>query len=175
VSPFETVLACTIILAAIIQIIVLFRIQRSLARFTARAGQLMDGVDTHIHKVSDGVQSLQKNLRSSSEEVHATLAGIRATTDAMSEIAQEEAREVSRLVEKTTGMAQRQVEEAERLIEQARLRIAELGEGFDQKVIQPLHGVLAIAVGIRKGAEILLGHRSSRDVTEKAPSDVGSS
>jgi hypothetical protein len=160
VSPFETVLACTIILAAVIQIVVLIHIHRSVTRFTSRAGQLMDGVDARVHKVADGVQSLQKSLQSSSEEVHAALVGLRATTDAVSEIAQEEAREVARLVEKTTGMAQRQAEEAERLIDQARLNVAELGGGFNEKVLQPMHGLLAVAVGIRRGIEALFGSRS---------------
>jgi F0F1-type ATP synthase membrane subunit b/b' len=175
VSPFETILACTIILAAIIQIAILLSVRRSVNRFTTRADRLFDSVEPQIRKVTDGVESLQGSLQSASDHVTATLASVRATADALTDLVEVEAREIADLVHKTTSMAERQAEEAERLLDQARNRIAELGTEFDEKVVDPVRGVLAVAVGIRRGVEALTARRSSGEVPEETSTDGRSS
>jgi phage-related tail protein len=113
------------------------------------------------------------SVKVATTEIQATLAGVRATTEALGNLAQEEGREVARLVEKTTAVAERQLLEADRSLDQVRHRIGELSEGLDRSIFEPVRAVLAMAVAVRKGVETLVTARSGRAPKSEEPHDVG--
>ena len=105
-STFEIILAGAIILSAIIQITLLIVIYASVVRFTKRANGLMESLEPQVRDAADSVRAVRGSVETASTEIQATLAGVRATTEALGNLAQEEGREVARLVEKTTSNGQ---------------------------------------------------------------------
>jgi hypothetical protein len=162
VSTFEIILAGAIILLAIIQITLLIVIYATIARFTKRANSLMTSIEPQVRDAADSVRAVRGAVETASTEIQATLAGVRATTEALGNLAQEEGREVARLVEKTTSMAERHLEEADQSLGQVRHRIAELGEGLDRSIFEPVRAIFAMAVAVRRGIETLVSRRSDR-------------
>jgi hypothetical protein len=162
VSKFEIILAGAIILSAIIQISLLIAIYRAAARFTKRANGLMESLEPQVRDAAESVRAVRGAVETAKTEVQATLAGVRATSEALGNLAQEEGREVARLVEKTTAMAERHLEETDQSLGRVRDRIAELSEGLDRSIFEPVRAVFALAVGVRKGIESLVTRRSGR-------------
>ena len=172
-STFEIILAGAIILSAIIQITLLIVIYASVARFTKRAKKLMDSIEPQVRDAADSVRAVRGSVETATTEIQATLAAVHATTEALGNLAQEEGREVARLVEKTTSMTERHLEEADRSLDRVRHGITELGEGLDRSIFEPVRAVLAMAVAVRKGIEALVAARSGRAAASEEPHDVG--
>lgn len=170
---FETVLAGAIILSAIIQIALLIAIYVAVARFTKRASGLIESLEPQLRDTADSVRAVRGSVETATTEIRATLAGVRSTTEALGNLAQEEGREVARLVEKTTSMAERHLEETDQSLDRVRHRIAELGEGLDRSIFEPVRAVLGMAVAVRTGIETLVAGRSGRIAANEEPHDVG--
>ena len=150
-SPFEIVLASVIILGAIVQIAILFRIQRALARISANADRAMGTIEPKLQQVSDAIRVTREAIDSWTPEVKATLAAVRATTESLGDLTRRESQEVARLVEKTTAMAERQLAETDRALDVTRERIAGLLDGFDRNVLEPVRVLMAVSAGVRRG------------------------
>ena len=172
-STFEIILAGAIILSAIIQITLLIVIYAAIARFTKRANGLMESLEPQLQDTADSVRAIRGSVETATTEIRGTLAGVRATTEALGNLAQEEGREVARLVEKTTSIAERHLEEADQSLDRVRHRIADLGEDLDRSIFEPVRAVLAMAVAVRAGIETLISGRSKRIATSEEPHDVG--
>jgi hypothetical protein len=162
VSTFEIILAGAIILSAIIQITLLVLIYASATRFTKRANGLMESLEPQVRDAAESVHAVRGTVETATKEIQATLAGVRATTEALGNLAQEEGREVARLVEKTTSMAERHLEETDQSLGRVRDKIAELSEGLDRSIFEPVRAVFALAVAVRKGIESLVTRRPGR-------------
>lgn len=167
----EIVLAVVIIIAAAMQVAVLYLLYRVISRLADRTERLLTKVEPEIAEMAEGVRSFRAAVEHVSGELDALLTGVRATTDELSEIARTETRELARVTRKTAETAERQIEAFSDSLDRARVRVAEIGEGFDRGVLEPARMVLAVAAGFKRGVEALVAPRSPRTSKASPPAD----
>ncbi len=155
-TAFEIFLAGAILIAATLQVVVLYFLYRVIARLADRTDRLLTKLEPEIEDLSTALRVVRRAVEVSSEELRGTLAGVRAITD-----------ELARVVGKASAAAERQIDETDRAIDRARNRVAEIGEGFDRAILDPARTILAAAVGIRRVIETLASHRSRPALPEE--------
>lgn len=166
-NALEIILAAVIIVVAAVLIVILALLYRPLARFLTRADRIMDSIEPELKDVATAVRGVRAATEVSSREITALVTTVRATTDEISEIARASSREISDLIHQTVGVAGRRVEEADRALDVARDRVADIGYRFDRTILEPARIVLALGVGIRKGIEAMFGNaRDRRELVE---------
>ncbi len=166
-NALEIILAVVIIVVAAVQIVILALLYRPLTRFLARADRIMDSIEPERKDVATAVRGLRAAAEVSSQEITALVTTVRTTTDEISGIARTSSREISDLIHRTVGVAERQIEETDRALDIARDRVTEIGYRFDRTVLEPARIALAVGVGIRKGIETMFGNaRGRRELVE---------
>jgi len=165
VSALELVLAGTIILAVAIQIFILVSVNRTLTRFSATAERLTQSMEPQIRDVASSMQKIRTALDTWGPEIKATLSSIRATTETLGDLAQQEGRELAKVVEQSTAIAHRQLAQTDQALDQTRQRVTEILEGFDRTVLEPARVLLALAAGVRRGVEKFTHSESNRKVS----------
>lgn len=166
----EIVLAVVIIIAATMQVVVLYLLYRLIRRLVDRTERLISTIEPEVAELSAGIRAFRSAVENTSGELNALLVGLRTTADDLTEIAQTETRELARVARKTTELAERQVDAFSDSLDHARERIAEIGEGFDRGLLEPARALLAVATGFRRGIEALIAPRSAK-ATSRPPFD----
>ena len=159
-SYLETVLSIVITVSTLLQVAVLYLLYRTLREVGRRTDRLIHEVEPHIRDLGEGIRTVRRSIDESSAELKATIAAVRATTQ-----------ELSGLVHHTVERAERQVEELDHSIDQARSRVSDLGERFDRVVLEPARVALAVGAGVRRAVETLLGSQAGR--SKKSERDDG--
>jgi hypothetical protein len=179
-TAFEIFLAGAILIAAAMQVVVLYLLYRVVARLADRTDKLLAKVEPEIDDLATAVRAVRRAVEVTSEELRGTLAGVRAVTDELGTTLSERGRELARVAYKATVVAERQIDEADQALDRARERVAEIGREFDRGVLDPVRSVLAVAVGVRKVIETLVALRSRPAAPEEdlppdaSTHDVGS-
>jgi hypothetical protein len=179
-TAFEMVLAGAILIAAAIQVVVLYLLYRVVARVAGRAEKLLSKLEPEIEDLATTVRAVRCAVEVSSEEFRGTLAGLRAVTDELGETFLTPMRELARVATKATLAAERQIDEADQALDRARERVVEIGRELDRGVLDPVRSILAVVVGVRKAFETLAALRSRRAAPEEdrprdaSAHDVGS-
>jgi hypothetical protein len=169
-SAFEFVLAGAIIIAAALQVVVLFFLYRVVARLAGRTEKLLDRLEPDIDELATAVRAIRGAVEVSSAELRGTLAAVRVVTDELGENIRANGREITRVVEKASAVAERQIDEADQALDRARERVVEIGQGFDRAVLEPARVILSVAVGLRRAIEALTGrHDRSGPIPEELP------
>lgn len=122
----------------------------------------MDSIEPEVKDVAVAVRGVRAAAEVSSREITALVTTVRQTTDELSEIARSGSREISELIHHTVGVAERQVDEAERAMDTARERVSDIGYRLDRTILEPARVILALGVGVRKGIEAMLGDSRGR-------------
>lgn len=159
-TAFEIFLAGAILIAATLQVVVLYFLYRVVARLADRTDRLLTKLEPEIDDLATAVRAVRRAVEVSSTELRATLAGVRAVTDELGQTMRDESREIARVVGKASAAAERQIDETDRALDRARERVAEIGEGFDRAVLDPARTILAAAVGVRRVIETLASRRA---------------
>jgi hypothetical protein len=158
-TPFEIFLAGAILIAAILQVAVLYLLYRVVARLADRTDKLLMKLEPEIEDLATAVRAVRHAVEVASQELRGTLAGVRAVTDELGEMTRVQGRELARVVGRASAVAERQIDETDRALDRARERVTEIGEGFDRAVLDPARAILAAAVGVRKVIEMLAWRR----------------
>jgi nitrogen-specific signal transduction histidine kinase len=159
-TAFEIVLAGAILIAAAMQVVVLYFLYRVVARLADRTERLLNKLEPEIEDVAAAVRAVRGAVEVSSHELRSTLAGVRAVTDELGESLSERGRELARVAWKATIAAERQIDEADRALDRARERVVEIGRDLDRGVLEPVRSIVAVAMGVRRAIETLVAHRS---------------
>lgn len=155
-TAFEMFLAGAILIAAVLQVAVLYLLYRVVSRLADRTDRLLTKLEPEIDDLATAVRAVRHAIEVSSTELRGTLAGVRAVTD-----------ELARVASKASSAAERQIDETDRALDRARERVAEIGEGFDRAILDPARTILAAAVGVRRVIETLASHRSRPALPEE--------
>ncbi len=159
-TAFEIFLAGAILIAAVLQVVVLYLLYRVVARLTDRTDKLLAKVEPEIEDLATAVRSVRRAAEVTSEELRGTLAGVRAVTDELGGTFRERGRELARVAYKATLVAERQIDETDQALDRARERVAEISRDLDRAVLDPIRSVLAVAVGVQKAVATLAALRS---------------
>lgn len=170
-NALEIVLAIVIVVGAAVQIVILILFYRLVSRFLARTDKLLDTIEPEIHDAAAGVRSVRIAAEVSAREISDLIAAVRSTTDELSDIVRADSREISALINRTVGVAGRQVEEADRALDIARERMNDIGYRFDRAVLEPARIMLALGVGIRKGIETIFARDRAREKVSEPSAD----
>ncbi len=162
-SPFESVLAAAIILGAIFQGVVLYLLYRVVRRLSDRTVSLIDTLEPEVQDMGAAIHAARRAVEISSTELRATLSAVRATTA-----------ELGALVNKTAARADRQLDELDHSLDQARDRVTGLGHQFDRVVLEPVRVALSIGMGVRRAFEVMTGHRAHENRADGGEPRVGS-
>jgi signal transduction histidine kinase len=163
-SAFEIVLAGAIIVAAVLQVLVLFFLYRVVARLADRTERLIGLLEPEIEDLAAGVRAVRRAAEVSSDELRSTLAGVRAVTEELGETVRTQGHEIARVVGKASAAAERQIAEADRALDRAREKVSEIGDGFDRAVLEPARTILAVATGVRKALEAIATRRPAAHI-----------
>jgi hypothetical protein len=167
-TTFETFLAVTILIAALVQVALLFFLYRAIATLAKRIEKLIDVVEPELHELAEGARAVRVATEATAREVQAGIAGIRAATTELSAMARSQGEDIRQAVQRATSMAEHQLEEANQAIDRARDRLVDLGSGIDRAVLDPLRATLAVATGVRRAVGVLLGPGHRRDGAGRA-------
>lgn len=159
-TAFEIFLAAAILLAAALQVVVLYFLYRVVARLADRTEKLLNKVEPEIEDLATAVRAVRRAVEVSSEELRGTLAAVRAVTDELGGTLRERGDELARVAAKATAVAERQIDEADQALDLARARIVEVGRELDRGVLDPLRSVIAVAVGVQRAVATLAALRS---------------
>jgi len=124
---FEYFLAGTILIAAALQVVVLYLLYRVVARLADRTERLLATVEPEIQDLAAAVRAVRQAIEVSSQELRGTLAGVRAVTDELGGTLRARGRELARVAWKATVVAERQIDEADRALDRARERVVGIG------------------------------------------------
>jgi len=167
-TAFEMFLAGAILIAAALQVVVLFFLYRVVARLADRTDKLLSQLEPEIEDLATAVRAVRRAVEVSSEEVRGTLAGVRAVTDELGGTVRTRGRELARVAWKATAVAERQIDEADLALSRARERITGIGKELDHGVLDPLRSILALVIGVQKGFATLAALRSRPAASEEA-------
>jgi len=173
-SAFEIVLASAIIIAAALQVVVLFFLYRVVARLAERTEKLLSTLEPELDDLAVGIRAIRRAVEFSTTEIQSTLAAVRATTDELTAIATEQGQEIARVVGKASAAAERQVAEVDQALDRAREHVAEIGDQFDRVILEPARNILAVAYGVRRAVGYLIAPRRGREEPHGEGPDVGS-
>ena len=158
-SAFEAFLAGAILLAAALQVVVLFLLYRVVAQLAQRTETLLTTIEPEISDLAVAVRAVRRAVEVSTTEIRATMAGVRATTEELSALAQTNGQEISHTVGKACAAAERQVVEIDCALDHARGSIERIGQDFDRTILDPARVILAVAMGFRRAIGALLSGR----------------
>lgn len=159
-TAFEVLLAAAILIAAALQVVVLFLLYRVIARLTDRTERLLSKVEPEIEELTATLHGVRRSVEATSDELRATLAGVRAVADELGGTFRERGQELARVAQKATAAAERQIDEADLALTRARERVADIGKEIDRGVLDPVRSVLAVAAGVRQAIATLAAIRS---------------
>ncbi len=180
-SPFEMFLAGAILIAAALQVVVLFLLYRVVARLADRTDKLVSKLEPEIEDLAAAVRAVRRTAEVSSEELRGTLAAVRAVTDELGGTLRARGRELARVTYKATVVAERHIDEADQALDRARERVVEIGREFDRGVLDPVRSIVAVAAAVQKTFAALAALRARPAAAEtelpaEAPArDVGPS
>lgn len=166
-TAFELFLAGAILIAAAMQVVVLYFLYRVVARLADRTDKLLNKLEPEIEDLATAVRAVRRAVEVSSEELRGTLAAVRAVTEELGDTARTQGRALAHVVGRASAAAERQIDETDRALDRARERVAEIGEGFDRAVLDPARTILAVAMGVRKVIETLATRRSHPSAPEE--------
>jgi hypothetical protein len=166
-TAFEIFLAGAILIAATLQVVVLYFLYRVIARLADRTDRLLTKIEPEIEDLATAVRAVRRAVEVSSEELRGTLACVRAVTDELGQTVREQGHELARVVGKASAAAERQIDETDKALDRARERVAEIGEGFDRAVLDPARMILAAAVGVRRVIEAFATRRNRPALPEE--------
>ncbi len=188
-NGFEGLLAAIIIIQAAVQVVVLFLLYRVVAKLAERTDKLLTRIEPEMDDLAAGIRAIRKAAEVSSAELKATLAGVRGTTEELNGMVRVQTEDIGRLIGRATAMAERQIDEMDRALDDVRGRLVELGGGFDRTILEPARTVLAVATGVKRAIGAMVAPRAqvvqdSRPIEYEMtrapdpwsdPADVGSS
>ena len=158
----DVVLAIVISIGVLLQIVVRFLLYRVIKRLADRAEHLVAVIEPEITDLAVGMRAVRHAVEVSTAEVQATLAGVRAATEELTEMARSEGREFARVGSKARDAAEHQIEQFSQSVDQARERITEIGVGFDRTVLDPVRTILAVAYGVRRAMQSFVSPKRDR-------------
>jgi hypothetical protein len=159
VNGFEGLLAAIIIIQAAIQVVVLYMLYRVVARLSERTDKLLTRIEPEMDDLAAGIRAIRKAAEVSSVELRATLAAVRGTTEELNGMVRTQAEDLGRVVGRATAMAERQIDELDHALDDARGRLVEVGAGFDRSILEPARTVLAVAMGVKRAIGALVAPR----------------
>jgi hypothetical protein len=189
VTGFEGLLAAIIIIEGVVLAVTLFFLYRVVAKLAERTDKLLTRIEPEMDDLAVGIRAIRRGVEVSSTELRATLAGIRATTDELNEMVRLQAEDVGHMIGRATAMAERQIDELDRALDDARDRLVDIGSDFDRTILGPARTVLAVAAGVKRAIGAIASTRSRAVVDDDEdesvpmrapdpwsdPADVGSS
>lgn len=173
-TAFEVFLAVVILVAALIQVVVLFFVYRAVAALAKRIEKLIDVVEPELHELAEGARAVRAATEATAREVQAGIAAVRAVTAELGTMARSQGEEIRQVVHRATALAERQLEETNEAIDHLRDRLVSLGGGIDRAVLEPLRTTLAVASGVRRAVAVLFNPLARRDDSGGEASDGGS-
>jgi len=163
VTVFEVLLAVAIILMAAVQAVVLILLYRAIMPLVQKTERIMNVVEPEIRDVAAGIRGVRMAAEVSAKDISEMIATVRSTTDELAETVRIDSREISGLVHRAVGVAERQIDSADQAIDAARDRVNDIGWRLDRTILEPARIVLALGMGLRKGIEaVFSGHGRGR-------------
>jgi hypothetical protein len=162
-TTFEGFLAIVILVAALIQVAVLFFLYRAIAVLAKRIERLIDVVEPELHELAEGARAVRVATEATAREVHAGIAAVRAASAEIGSMARSQGEEIQQVVRRATSLAERQLEETNEAIDRVRHRLVDLGGGIDRAVLDPLRTTLAVATGVKRAVGVFLAPSKGRD------------
>lgn len=177
-----TVAAVVIVLSFIVQAAMFMFIYGAIKKLTgiaasvqakaepliARAGPVIDQVQVTVSTVKDSVEKISAQAKDAFEKVtvetRAVAAAVSASSQEITRLAQHQAEQISQTLDYTTTTIQRQVTELDGLLVRTQDRFEDTTREVQATVLQPMHELSAMLVGLRRILETLFGrHRKPID------------
>lgn len=158
-NGFEGLLAAIIIIQAAVQVVVLYLLYRVVAKLAERTDRLLTRIEPEMDDLAAGIRAIRKAAEVSTTELRATLAAVRATTEELNEGVRVQTEDIGRVIGRATAMAERQIDELDHALDDARGRLLELGAGFDRTILDPARTILAVASGVRHAIGAIVSAR----------------
>lgn len=188
-TGFEGLLAAIIIIEGVVLAVTLYFLYRVVSKLAERTDKLLTKLEPEMEDLAIGIRAIRLAVEVSSKELRATLAGVRATTNELNEMVRVQAEDVGHVIGRATAMAERQIDELDRSLDEARGRLVDIGSDFDRTILGPARTVLAVAAGVKRAIGALASHRSRTVIDDiedeyipmrapdpwSDPADVGSS
>ncbi|MFB3908212.1 MAG: hypothetical protein ACE15D_07395 [Candidatus Eisenbacteria bacterium] len=166
-SAFEAVLAAVIIVAAVLQLVVLFLLYRVASKVAKRAEKVLNVVEPELANLGPSIRQVRQAIETTASEVRSISTGVRTATDDLMLQVRETSRGLGQAVDHLVQATERQIDQVELSTARARQKVEQIGAGVDRAVLDPVRSALAVAVAVRRGIETFVspGHRNGHTET----------
>jgi len=142
-------------------LVFLRRIAEALKELRGTVDGLRQQIEPVIHEAHQLTQETRAGLSTVLKQTQATVAMVSATTDEIIQMAHDQATELRALAQDAVLAARNQVERFDDLLTRTTTRVDQTTAIMQREVLQPIHELHCLVVGLRRGLQVLLARRRS--------------